>query len=287
MAVVGIRNRDVPAVIRIATETADHGVQLQREAVVCFERVNHLAGDLAIVNVGACFSTGGGNFLLRIAPFHHQRRPLFNLLVIFGVAHAVEQRALLQRTITRAQEVNVVIAPHETHVWHGVDKAFWLRQHAARHLVRPELTGNLEGFVNINGFFNADGAVGFLRGIVEFHQRRVPGPGVVPAVRALFCHALHLLNHGNRPVWLKLLQPCTQRGAHNSTTDQQYIRLVHLTSLRLSRHRNRLGTRVLCVGYSFVFFHRRGPYLTCDLLHAGKNIRTVTLPPGGLNLNIV
>ena len=51
---------------------------------------DQLAGNFAIVDVGSHFSTGGGHLLLRIAAFHHQRRPLFNLRVIGGEFHPLE-----------------------------------------------------------------------------------------------------------------------------------------------------------------------------------------------------
>ena len=53
---------------------------------------------------------------------------------------------------------------------------------AALDLMRPELTGNLESFVNLDCLFGTDTPVGFLRRVVQFHQRGVPCTGVVPAV---------------------------------------------------------------------------------------------------------
>ncbi|MNI59239.1 hypothetical protein D3C73_1143930 [compost metagenome] len=54
--------------------------------------------------------------------------------------------------------------------------------HVVIDLIGPKLAGNLEGFVNFNGLFNADSTVGFFRRVVQFHQRGVARAGIVPAV---------------------------------------------------------------------------------------------------------
>ncbi len=76
---------------------------------------------------------------------------------------------MLQGSITAAQEVNVIVTPDKTHVRHSVNKAVRIMHYAAVNLVRPELTGDLERFVDLHGFLNADRAVFFLRGVVQLH----------------------------------------------------------------------------------------------------------------------
>ncbi|CAH0262877.1 hypothetical protein SRABI106_02859 [Rahnella aquatilis] len=75
-------------------------------------------------------------------------------------------------------------------------------QHAVLNLIGPELTGNLEGFVDFDRFGDIDTAVGFFRCVVHFCQRRVAGTGVVPAVGAFQRYAVQTLNHIDGPVWL-------------------------------------------------------------------------------------
>ena len=186
---------------------------------------NQLAGDFPVVDVGSDFGAGRGHFLLRIAPFHHQRRPLFDLLMIFRIANPAEQLTLLERRVTRAQEIHIVFAPHKAHVRHAVNKRFRLTEYAACHLVSPKLPGDVEGFVDIDRFVDINPTGGLWR-VVQLHQSRMTGTRIVPAVRALFSHAGHLLDHGNRPVRLKFLKPGSQRGAHDAAANQQYIRLL-------------------------------------------------------------
>ena len=88
--------------------------------------------------------------------------------MVFRIANTAEQFALLQRRIARAQEVDVIFAPHKAHVRHAVNERFWFVQDAARHLMRPELTRDMEGFVDVDRFVDID-AVGGLRRVVQLH----------------------------------------------------------------------------------------------------------------------
>ncbi|MNS48068.1 hypothetical protein D3C72_806250 [compost metagenome] len=197
-----IGNGHAPAVIRVTLKAAHFGADLQFEVVFLLQCAHQLTGDFTVVYVGPDFSTGRGHFLVRVTPFHHQRRPLFDLRMIFGIFHATEQAALLQRGVARAQEVNVVVAPHKAHVRNGINKGVRVVHHTAVYLMRPELAGDLEGFVDLNRLLDTNGTVLFLRRIVQFHECRVARTGVVPAVRTLLRHAVEALNHGHRPVWL-------------------------------------------------------------------------------------
>ncbi|CSP96404.1 Uncharacterised protein [Shigella sonnei] len=42
--------------------------------------------------------------------------------MIFRVTHTAKQRALLQRGVTGAQEINVILAPDKAHMRNGIDK---------------------------------------------------------------------------------------------------------------------------------------------------------------------
>ena len=166
--VVGIREGHRPALVGVALEATHHGTQLQGEIIMLLQAGDQLAGNFAIVDVRSHFSTGGSHLLLRIAAFHHQRRPGFDLLMVFRIANTAEQFALLQRRIARTQEVDVIFAPHKAHVRHTVNERFWFVQDAARHLMRPELTRDMEGFVDVDRFVDID-AVGGLRRVVQLH----------------------------------------------------------------------------------------------------------------------
>ncbi len=196
-AVFQIGNRDGPAIIRVTLKPTHFGAQLQSKIRFFLQRCNQLARNFAVVYVSTNLSTRCRNFLFWIAAFHDQRRPLFNLRVIFGVTHATEQRTLLQCGITGTQEIHVLVAPDKAHMWHGGDKRAGFMHHAIVDLIRPELAGNLEGFVNFDCLFNADTTVGFFRRVIQFHECRVSRSSIVPAVRTLLSNAIQSLNHGH------------------------------------------------------------------------------------------
>ncbi|MNP21100.1 hypothetical protein D3C76_1137070 [compost metagenome] len=124
-----------PAVIRIALETAHFGADLQFKVVFFLQSAHQLTGDFAVVHVRTDLSARGGHFLIRVATFHHQRRPLFDLSMIFRIFHAAEQAALLECRIARAQEIDVIVAPHKAHVRNGVNERVRIVHHAAVDLM--------------------------------------------------------------------------------------------------------------------------------------------------------
>ncbi|MNW08320.1 hypothetical protein D3C71_2050830 [compost metagenome] len=81
-----------------------------------------MPGDLAEIDVGADGGPGRGQFLIRITALHHQRHPLADLLVVFGILHGLEQRAGLQRLVALFKEADIVVTPDEAHVRGGVDE---------------------------------------------------------------------------------------------------------------------------------------------------------------------
>ncbi len=108
---VQIGNGHAPGLVGVALDVAHFVAQVQLELVAGAQRVNQLVGDHAEVNVGTQRHAGRGDFLRRIAAVHHQWRPLFDLRRIFGVFHAAEQGAVLQRRVAFTQEVDVVVTP--------------------------------------------------------------------------------------------------------------------------------------------------------------------------------
>ncbi|MCY1464958.1 hypothetical protein D9M71_830470 [compost metagenome] len=66
-------------------------LHVQLDVVVLGQRSDHLASDLAEVDVGTNRHAGCGNLLVGSTAFHHDRHPLLDLGVVFGVFHAAEQ----------------------------------------------------------------------------------------------------------------------------------------------------------------------------------------------------
>ncbi|KPW58348.1 hypothetical protein ALO82_102019 [Pseudomonas syringae pv. broussonetiae] len=222
---------DAPGAVVVVIDVFDFARQLQIEILLGFQIGDELAGDLAEVDVGANRAPGHGQLLRRVTTFHHQWNPLLDLLVVFGVLHAAEQRAGLQCCVTLAQELDVVVAPHEAHVRRGVDERTRVLQNAGLDLPRPELTGNLERFVDLDGLGDINVAVLVFRGVVQLGQGRVAGTGVVPAVGAFFGHAIETLDHFHRPARLQLVEPDRKCCTHDSAADEQYVDFLGFSRL--------------------------------------------------------
>ncbi|KWV86791.1 hypothetical protein PFLmoz3_03528 [Pseudomonas fluorescens] len=212
-----------PRTVGVLSDVLHFARQLQVKLRRGLQVSDELAGDLAEVYVGADRAPGGRDFLARVTPFHHQRNPLGDLRRVFGVLHAGEQRAGLQGFVAFFQELDVVIAPHKAHVRSGVDERTRVLQHALLNLPGPELTGDLERFVDLDRFRDLNVAVLVFRGVVQLSQGRVTGTGVVPAVGAFFGHAIEALDHLHRPIRFQLIEPDTQGCTHDAAADQQHI----------------------------------------------------------------
>jgi len=212
-----------PRTIFIALDVFNFARQFQREVRLGLQVSRELACDFAEIHVSTDRRPGGRDFLVGIAPFHHQRNPLLDLHWIFGVLHAREQRAGLQGFIALFQELDVVIAPHKTHVRRGVDKRARIFQYAVLDLPRPELTRYLESLIDFNGLRDFNVAVLVFRRVVQLSQGGVTGTCVVPAVGAFQGNAIETFNHLHGHAGFQLVEPYTQSSAHDAAADQQYI----------------------------------------------------------------
>jgi hypothetical protein len=74
---------------------------------------------------------------------------------------------------------------HEADVRDRVQEVADVGQDPVLVRVGPELPGDLELLVDVDGLGDVDAAVGVLRRVVQLAQRRVAGAGVVPRVAAL------------------------------------------------------------------------------------------------------
>nr|GEY50939.1 hypothetical protein [Tanacetum cinerariifolium] len=214
---------NVPRAVVVARDVVDFAGQLQVKVRAGLQVGHVLTGDFTPVDVGTDRRPGGRQLLRRIAAFHHQRDPLGDLRRVFGILHRAEQRAGLQRVVTLLEEFDVVIAPHEAHVRSGVDERRRVLQDALANLPGEELTGDLKGFVDFDGFGDVDLAVFVFRRVVQLGKAGVTGAGVVPAVGAFFCDGVEALDHFHRPARLQLIEPYAQGRTHDAAADQQYI----------------------------------------------------------------
>src|SRR5450830_401149 len=223
LAVSQVFHFHVPYAIGATLDVFHLITQVQFHTVFFGQVLHQAAGQRAIVDVGTDFHAGSGNLLVLVAAIHDQRRPLLDLRVIFAVQHALEQVFLLQSSVALAQEVDIVVAPHKAHMRYVVDEAAWIAQVFMRHFIGPELLGNLELLVDLNGFLGFHVAVGRFWRVVQFHERGVAGTGVVHCVRAFGRNRIEALIHGNGQRWIQFLEHAAQGSAHGARANQQHI----------------------------------------------------------------
>ena len=223
---LGVGIGHAPAAIGIALNVGNLAVDLKVEILVALQMRYELPGDFAEFHVGAERRPGRADLLGRIAAFHHQRHPLFDLFGVAGIFHAGEKRAGFERLIALFQIGDVFITPDEAHMRRVVDEGARVLQNTVLHLPGPELPGNLEGFVDVDGLRDLDVAVVVFRRVVEFSESRMAGAGIVPAVGAFKRHAIQPLQHLHRPGRLEFAQPYTERRAHDAAADQKHIDLL-------------------------------------------------------------
>ncbi len=86
---------------------------------------DQLAGNFAIVDVGSSFRRVAAT-LQRVAAFHHQRRPGFDLLMVFRIANTAEQFVSAAALHSARRKLTLSFAPHKAHVRHAVNERFGL-----------------------------------------------------------------------------------------------------------------------------------------------------------------
>ncbi len=162
----------------------------------------------------------------------HQRQPPGEFVLVVDELHGREQRVAHQGLVAPAEVVDVLGALHEADVRDGVEEAANVAHDVVLVGVGPELTGDLELLVDIDRLGDVDGAVGVLRGVVQFAQRRVAGSGVVPRVTALRGGGIEPFHQGDGPIRFDQTQQRTQRRAHDSRSDQYDVGLLRHSVIR-------------------------------------------------------
>ncbi len=196
---------------------------MQVHALLLGQVLDHGAGQGAVVDVGADVHAGRGDLLVRVAAVHGQRRPLADLRAVFAVQHALEQVFLLQGGVALAQVIDVVVAPDKGHVRHVVDKGARVGQVAVLDLVGPELLRHFELLVDVDRFLGLDRAVLGFRRVVQLHEGRVAGAGIVHRIRAFGGHLVEALEHLDLQVGLQFGQHGAEGGAHDAGADQDHV----------------------------------------------------------------
>ncbi len=142
------------------------------------------AGERAVVDVRAERDACGGDGLGLLPAVHDERHPVSQFGAVGGKFHVREEVIRGERGVAAAQEVDVLGAVHEAQVRAALDEFLRRGDAAALDEIGPELLGDLESLVDLERLLGVDGAVGFLRRVVELAEGGVAGAGVVPGVGA-------------------------------------------------------------------------------------------------------
>ena len=227
LAAPGVLQRQVPAAAGRALDVADVVAVVDLHAVVA-QVGGQLAGQGAEVDVGALGGAGCRDALLGVAALDDQRGPLGDLGVVLGILHRPEQRVRLEGLVAGAEELGVVLADHEAHVRNGVDEALGGADQGIRDEVGPELAGQLELLVDVQGLAGVHRAVFGCGGVIKLTQGGVSGAGVVPRAGAFQPRFVEPLEQRDGPVRLKLLDESTERGAHDAAANQDDVGMLGL-----------------------------------------------------------
>jgi len=196
---------------------------MQCDAARPLHRPEQAARQRLEVDVGAGPGPRGRHFLRRVAAGHHQRHPLGQPAAVVRVLHALEQRMPAQRLAPLSEERDVRVAADETDVRDRVDEVARRGEIALPHQGGPELPGDLELLVDLQGLRHVHRAVRALGRVVQLAEGGVARAGVVVDARALPGHVVQPLEHLDRPARLERLQQRPHGGAHDPAADERRV----------------------------------------------------------------
>ncbi|RMQ69531.1 Homocysteine S-methyltransferase protein [Pseudomonas syringae pv. tomato] len=185
--------------------------------------VEQLIGQRAKVDVSAVQHARCGDFLVCSAAGHHQRHPLGQRCLVFGVFHRRKRMVLAHGFKTGLEERDAVFALHETQVRDRIDERLCRTESAFARQKGPELLRDLELGIDVHGFLDVDGAISRRRRVIELAQTGMTGAGVVPRIGTLRSTGIHKLNDFQLEAGVELLEQYRQRGTHDARSDQYYI----------------------------------------------------------------
>ena len=197
--------------------------QVQLEVVQAGEVPDHVTGQGAEVDVGAVLHAGGGDGLIELALLHDQRHPFGDLFGGLAVLHIREQVVGAEQLMPLAQEGDILFTPDEALMGGGVDELGRRRQYLLLNQVGPELQGHLEVGIDRQRAVDSDAAIIGFGGVVQLTVTGVPSAGIVPAIRALVSNVIQTFDQGNGHMRIQLFEQHSERGAHDATTDKQYV----------------------------------------------------------------
>ena len=157
------RPATVGLLVQMAYLVAEQGVHSAGGA-----EAEQLFGQRSEVDVGTVLGPVQPDRIGEVAAGRHQRQPARELVDPVDELHRGEQRVAHQGVAAAPQIVDALGALDETDVWDRVEEAANVGEDSVLMGVGPELAGHLELLVDIDRLGDLDGAVGLLRGVVQF-----------------------------------------------------------------------------------------------------------------------
>ena len=240
LATEHVLDADTPA--GVATFQTHHTLVVLNVGVILLgQEAQQLVGQGAEVDVTAADGTGRRDALISLTAGHHQRHPVGQGGLVFGVLHAGEAVMLAQLGKTGLQKADVFLATHKAQVRHGIDEALRGTEGAFFDQVGPELLGHLEHGIDADGLLDINRAIGGLRGVVQLTQPGMAGACVVPGVGTFDSTCIHQLNDFQLNRRIQLFEQHGERCAHDAGPNQHHIHCF----VFVSRH-YRISTIKIC-----------------------------------------
>ena len=184
-----------PTAVALAIQPDDALLVVHREARLRRELRHQQMRQRTVVDIGSGDDARRRDRLVRVAPLDDQRCPVGDLLAVLAVLHAVIAMVRRHRLVARAQEFDILLAPHEAHVRARVDEGARIGDRPLLDEMRPKLARQVELGVDLQRPGDVDAAIGTLRRIVQLAVRGMAGAGVVPRLRAFLRAVVQRLEH--------------------------------------------------------------------------------------------
>ena len=187
------------------------------------EETRHFPGQCSEIHISAHIHFRGGQHFVTVSFSHHERNPLSQGFVVISKFHSLKKVRLYHGLMTFLQIPHIRRPEHQTHVGTGSDELLWILNVFFLHEISPELFGNLKLLSNVLCLFNIDAAVFLFGGIIELTECRMPCSRVIPGSRTFLRKSPKSFENRDLQAGLKLMEQRSQRGTHNSATNEYNI----------------------------------------------------------------
>ena len=230
---------------RICFSQTDHAMPGGDAATFLLTKpVQELARDRAEIHIGAAIHLrrSDGYFA---ASIEQQWSPARDGGAVGRIFHPLKEMMVRHRGMSGSQKIDLFFAMHKTQVRDGVNKLLRVVHHAGGHGVAPKLLRVLKLLEDLDRFSDVYRSVGLpFRRVAQLANAGVPGPRVVPTVRAFLRQPVSDFIELDGKSRLQTLQHCREMSGHHSAANQDHIWVLDASRrsqrLRIERHRRNL-----------------------------------------------